>query len=287
MNPNLPLITDQFKNTWVENKTSDEYHADKTAIGSTSLKAILESPLAFLAAIKSPPDEDNDALRFGRAAHQAFLEPDEFRRRMVAQPDFGDLRTKEAKQFKARWTEDLPPGVTVVTKDELDTITGIINSIAGHKHALGLVKGARPEISGYFRDEKTGILCKFRPDLLHTDLTALTDFKTTRSCGRKKFSDEIFTRKYYFQMAFYREGVKAITGKYPDTCAWLAAEKTDPYDVAVYYASEAMIEKGEKAYRYALDKLKECMTTGVWHGKQPDGIEPIDLPYYTTFSEEY
>jgi hypothetical protein len=143
------------------------------------------------------------------------------------------------------------------------------------------------ELSAFWVDEETGVHCKCRPDFLAlkpgTDwlvenLLGIVDVKSCCDASVEGFGRSIASYGYDVQAAYYQDGIYQITGlRLP--FYFLAIEKDAPNAVAVYRASEAMIEVGRKKYRAALQLMRWCGEHGYWPGYQPSGeIEDISLP---------
>lgn len=283
----MSLIDLTLKPHWKENLSNEEYHSNKNAVGSSSLRKILKSPISFYADFfGEKKEEKNDAMRFGELVHVAVLEGPRFLEKMTVVPKFSGMtkdgressQSAEAKKKKAEWYADAEAqNKIIVTEEDQEKILGIMNSITQHEGAMNLLKNGAREVSGFFSDPQTGIVNKIRPDFVSFDLGTLVDLKTTQSVVRSDFQKTIWNYRYDFQLAMYGEGVKAITGKAPQYHALIAVETTAPYEVAVYIADEGMISKGQEDYRKALDTLSECLATNEWPRYQKD-IEDISLP---------
>lgn len=271
-------INPELTPSWRDDLSNDAYHADKTAVSSSSLKLVLKSPLSFknhfIDGVRTEPTK---AMVFGTLVHTAVLEGMDFLRNYFIVPDFGDLRSSKNRAKRDEWTASLPFGAQVVTEQEMRDIEGMLNAVLRHKDAMRLLKDGVTEVSGYYADPVTGIKCRIRPDFLGENLGVLADLKTTVSCTLDDFSRAIWSYRYDFQMAMYAEGIRVITGqkiKYP---AFIAVEKTPPYEVAVYVADDGMMDYGLTDYRRALDTLKKSLDSDVWPGYQ-EGVQNIALP---------
>jgi hypothetical protein len=281
----IEIVGSEYVNHWNEKQTMAEYHADKTAIGSGKLKTILKSPRTFRAVYEEEQREDTDAFQFGRLVHLAILEPAKFEQTVKLMPDFGDQRSSKNRDAKAAWLAELPPGTELCTQEQLDDLRGMIDSLMAHKEAFAALKNGKTEISGYYRDSETGIKCKIRPDFLQFELNALVDLKTTRDCTREAFSRTVWQYRYDFQLAMYAAGIKEITGRAPKFNAILALEKVKPYEVALYVADEAMMERGELDYRKALRTLKKCITENKFNQPYQTETQSIFLPQWAFYEE--
>jgi hypothetical protein len=250
-----------------ENLPAEEYH-NGIGVGSTMLKDMLESPRKYqLKHILKREPYESDALRFGRIAHMALLEPDKLIGKFVVKPKI-DRRTNVGKAAHAEWVAKLAPDAIVMTEDESQDLLGMIESVKEHKRTSSLLKRGKPEVSGYWTHE-TGQVCRVRPDFLIDDANGFTivDVKTTRNLDR--FYLDAIEYDYPLQAAFYADGIEAITRK-PVIFVFLAIEKSAPYEIGLFVADESVRECGKIAYTEALIKLSECKTTNTYSFKNPD-----------------
>lgn len=278
---NYPQIApEDFKASWVEKQSNEEYHADKSAVSSSSLRLMVtRSPAHFHAQhVLAEKQEETAAMQFGSLVHEAILEPQVFRNRVRVMPDFGDLRKADNREKKAQWHSDLPPTALVVGQEEADKLIAISESVMKHDIAAGVLAGAQFEKSGYYRDPVTGIKCRIRPDAWNPRLGILADIKTTQDASLDAFMGSIAKYGYHFQMGMYEEAIKIITGQAPRISCFIAVEKNPPYAVAVYQCDEAILSTGNHQYRRALDKLLECMAIDYWPSYQDKKSQTITLP---------
>lgn len=273
------LAAADFQPHWVENHPAALYHGDKLSVSSTELRRMHRSPHKFRMLRKRPPTPTK-AMEFGTLVHGFVLEGADYLKRYVVMPDFklthGHPNSNVHKAAKGEW---LLANIDklVVTQDELDDVHGILDSLINHQDAFDLLKQGVTEISGYYRDPETGILCRIRPDFLAFDLTVLIDLKTTQDIEEERFSNEIWKWRYDFQMAMYGEGTEQISGRKVEHHALIACEKEYPYEVAVYHLDEPAIETGARDYHRSLRRLKECIDTDRWPGYQTS-VKDIGLP---------
>lgn len=273
-------------------KTPD-YHADKTAVNSSSLKKILKSPLAFHDAFYGKPKEPSDTMKFGTLAHLAILQPDKFKKSYVVMPEFVSKKadgtvtdsknTIYYKQQVEEWKSSLLPEAVVVTQEEQEKLFRTVDAILKHKTARNLLKDGSPEVCGYWRDEETGIKCRMQADFISFNANALIDLKTTSDCSWDSFRRSVENYNYPFQLAMYSNGIKNITNIKPDFHIWIAVENVAPYEVMVYEMSPQYSEIGEWEYRQALKKLNECLNKKAFLPAQTE-IE-IGEPSYWYFKK--
>lgn len=278
IDPKVLLAGPDFINHFDESITDEQYHSDKTHVGSSSLRLVLDSPKAFYwNFFKGEQEPETDAMRLGRIIHKAVLEGREFQNSYCIVPDFGDMRSKANREKKAAWLADRPAGQIMTTQEELDMILGIVESIMEHPQGPDLLKNGKPEVAGYYRDPETNIRLKIKPDFLSFDVGSLVDLKSTRSSEKRRFMSSIFEYRYDIQLFMYSEGTRLITGKKPDLISAIAVEKKIPYESAIYYFQEHNMVQAESDYRQALRRLRQCIDENKWPQRQTM-IEPVEEP---------
>lgn len=262
---------EDYKPHWVADLPDEIYHADKTAVNSSSVKAMAKSARAFHGAffsgrIKQP----TDAMKFGTLAHMAILQGAKFRDRYLVQPDFGDMRSSTNRAKRDSWLLDVPEGHIVVTADERDDLFGMIDSVLSHERAYALLADGSPEIAGYWRDAETGIRLRMKADFIAFNLGALVDVKTTTDCRWTEFRRSVEKLRYDIQMAMYDDGTGIISGKKPEHRVWLAIESKFPYEVACHEVPPQYELTGQYEYRSALRRIKRCVELNQWPQGQAD-----------------
>lgn len=273
----LPQIVELFEAHWLENQESDAYHSDLTAVSSTGLRKMLKSPKAFYAYCHEPKAEPTRDMRIGHLIHMVLLEPWKFNERCVVDKGFGDLRSATHRKAREEWKNTLALDATIVSQDEYDDLRRIVDSVHSHRDACKLLRNGKPEMSGFYRDETTGIKCKIKPDYLNTQLMALIDVKSTKDCSMAEFQKSIWNYRYDFQLGMYIDGIRNITKKDVNYAIFLVIEKQAPFEVALYVADTVALTKGYESYRAALDSLHACLTTNQWSRYQ-ESLQTISLP---------
>jgi hypothetical protein len=268
-------------------------------VSSSALGHILRS-VEHYEAYKTQTFRQSDAMAFGSAVHLAFLEPDLFRAQYIdAKPPHSlDWRRNEAAKMAAQGLhpEEMTEGKLARTKPE--TIAGYLeepevaemvehyrqhgegpamdeemianvlrarDNLDAHPIARNLVLGSKKEVSYFWRDEKTSLLCKCRPDIERED-DVWVDLKTTRDASELSFSKSVQNFGYYRQGAFYADGSAIATGIAKSLYVIIAVENTAPFSVAVYELDHEWIELGRERYREALRKLNDHQQNGTWKG---------------------
>lgn len=297
-NPKLLLAPEDFENRWVEGVEDHVYHGDKTSVSSSHLKKVKLVSLktfhhSFFVAGETEPTEP---LRFGKLAHLAILEGEKFKERYIVQPEFwgftqkgektNSANCKEVKEKAAAWLADLPKGSIVCTIEDRENLLGMIDSVLSHRKASEFLNAGIAEVSGYYRDPKTGIRCRIKPDFMCRKRRIITEFKTTVDCREEAFKWQIFGDKfnplwYDFQLAMQCEGFRQIEKHAVELAAWVAIEKKAPYEIAVHPLTVPTQDIGAIKYRLALDDLKKAIDTDRWPGVQDgDDVSFIVPPDY-------
>lgn len=278
------IVTPDFVNSWRDLNPTEEsentYHADKSAIASGDIKSFLKSPAHFQHFhFTDEEKEESDAMRFGRAAHTMLLEPEKFKEKFIAKPDFGDMRKPANRAERDIWLSDLPKDLIPCSTEDLAVLTGIMNSLQAHPVGKQLFKEGFCEAIGYYRDPETGLKCRIKPDFVSQKRSAVIDFKTTRDARKFLFAKTMYENRYDIQAAHYAAGIKIIEGWEPKRRILVVVEKKPPFAVAVYCLGHTTVEKSDLDRRYALDGIANCLVTNSYESYQTEA-EDIDLPAY-------
>ncbi len=253
------------------------YHAGP-GVSKSQLDKLAQSPFHYWAHYISgspPPRTETPAMRFGTAVHTAILEPDHFADWIVL-PDL-DGRTKEGKAAKALALQEAAvTGVEVISADDHAKVKAIADSFHAHKHLAALLDAGHAELSVYWTDPDTGILCRCRPDWLAPD--CVLDLKTTEDASPRAFQRSAYGWRYWVQAAFYLDGLAAngIDGR---RFVFAAIEKSQPHACAGYAASEQLIAAGREEYRRLLVQLRQCHEADRWPG-YAESLAVLDLPAF-------
>lgn len=262
------------------NLSNAEYHSSD-GVSKSGLDLIAQSPLHYWAKYLDPnrqPDDPTPALLLGTAIHTAVLEPERFANDYLVAPNV-DRRTNDGK---ARWAEfmETAQGKTVISSADFDKCRQIADQVRSHPTAMTLFNDGAPEVSAYWIDQETGVLCKCRPDWLSKKL--VVDLKSSRDASPDAFQRSAYSYRYHVQAAWYLDGIAAATGKPRDAFIFAAFEKDPPFACAFYYADEGMIEAGRREYRRLLRTYADCLSAGRWPG-YPIELQALTLPAWAAF----
>lgn len=257
----------------------DEYAAID-AVSNTGLGKLAKSPADYQEWIRNKgADEPTQAMRIGKLAHRAVLEPDkfeaEFSSTYAVKPQDMKFSTKEGKDWR---NDQSQAGLEIITYDECRFLRGAADAISSHPIAsqmLSIGKAEQAVVTEY-----NGIPVKARIDWL-TDWTrgadTIVDMKTTESAEPKDFYwRAIIGRKYYRQAAYYLD-LCNLAGIPMKHFTILAIEKVSPYLISCHQISDELIRKGRNEYVNLLGRFAECKLKNEWPG-YPAELHVAPLP---------
>jgi hypothetical protein len=251
----------------LERLANEDYHA-RPEISSSDLKHIINTPLHFkrLCLEKNTLErQSNEAFALGECAHSVFLEQatDGF----TAVPDGIDRRTKQGRaDYEAFVAANA--GKRVISADQLKRVKEMFNVIASNTRASELVSrgGVLIEESFLYRDEGTGLACKFRPDImwLGDESIEISDYKTAESAAPHAFAKAAARYYYHLSAAHYIVGAERLYNRPVTAYKFIVQEKSEPYAVAIYTMSMSDIQRAISMRAGLIGRIAECMQTGLW-----------------------
>lgn len=252
---------------WISNEA---YHKS-AGVSKSQLDRFAQSPAHYLASLTMPRKE-TEAMRIGTLFHTLVLEPE--KADFVVGPNI-NKNTKEWKAFKA---EAEASGQVVIDEGDNAMLQGMVASIKAHPAASALLSGPGiAEGSCWWYDERSGELCRCRPDFYRQDLGIIVDLKTTDDASPEAFAKSIAKCGYHRQNAMYVDGVEAVTGDYVKGFVFVVTEKSAPYCTAVYSLDTQCAELGRDQYKRLLLDLADCKIARNFPGYS-DKIEALSLP---------
>jgi hypothetical protein len=261
----------------------EEYHSDKTAIGNSGLKEVLDCPALYFGQNLDPQrpqaeERDSAAQQFGNMAHCILFEHDQFNRRYQVGPDVHSKALKAWKDFAATLPEGcdgIKPGQYASARKIREQALAIPELREALEHPEG-----RGEVSAYWRDERTGVLCKNRPDWVMPvgdKACILWDGKTFSTGDTDEFARQVPRMGYDIQAAWYTDGFGRASGLHVLAFVFIVIGNEWPHPINLCVLDEAAMDSGRRKYRRGLDTYAECLKTGNWPGYAP-GIKTITLP---------
>lgn len=257
----------------------DDYRA-ADGVNMSRLKAMRKSPLHYKT--DRPVSARPETLLLGSLIHAAVLEPLEIPKHYVVEPDWrnhadnvdatGKQSTGHTAWVKDRKAEfaDANVGKHVVTQQQYDSAVACSKAVSDNHAASEMLRhrGGKPEVSIFWEDAPTGLLCKARIDWLLVQLGRLVDVKTCED--RTTFQHSFERLAYPAQMAFYVDGYAKLTGELLDP--WIVAiEKDLPHCVMAQRVSKRAMSDGRRLYGRWLRRVAECEDRGEWPGYECSG----------------
>lgn len=269
--------------------TAEQYHADRTSISSSGLRALLDPgcPAQFKYDRDNPPAPKRE-FDLGHAAHKLVLgDGPEFR--VI---DYPNYKKKDAQNQR---DEAYALGLVPLLPKEHEQVQAMADAIRRHPIAGGLFTPGtgRAELSIYWTDPATGVRCRVRPDWLKEmpGLALAVDYKTITKADPSTASRAIKDHSYHQQDAFYIDGIWAALQPEDVRFAFVFQSKQPPYLITVRELTQQDRDIGRARNERALRLYAECESTGVW----PDWTGPvteipqIGMPTWDTIrqAEEY
>lgn len=255
-----------------------------TSVSSSGLRRVLEenggSPAHFFAEWDGNPEaiepEEKAHFVFGRAVHHLMLGEASFSSHFIIRPrevpdEQGVLRPWSGKGSSTKgsqaWTEAAQKtGRTIVTLDQVQHIKGMAVALGMHRLVRAGILSGRIERTIVWRDEKTKLWVKCRPDAIPTDSGDFADLKTTLSVAGPDIRKALANYAYHQQMALIREGARKVLKIEPASFSLVFIEKKLPYCVRVAVLRAQDLDLGAEQNRRALDLIAECIKSKHWPG---------------------
>lgn len=255
------------------------------AVGSSSLKNILQSPADYKAALEMPSQETT-ATKLGTATHTAILEPEKFDEEYLCEPeDWGPHNVGEGKKkWDALKKQAKEEGKTPFAWKDTQYLNRVRESAKDHEALQMLLSGGKPEVTAWAKIGDHNY--KARVDWLTHQQSGLFDscwvwdLKTSsKGMDDNSLSRTIFNNGYHFQAAHHTQVLKAA-GIDVKGWGWIFVSTDTPYPhIVMRKASPALLAAGYEDWKYAKRLLEQCTKDDQWPGFAKLPLE-IDLPQW-------
>ena len=249
-------------------------YAEAPGLNQSKLKVMRRSPKKFKHML-NVSKTDTLELGMGRAIHTAVLEPETFNDCYAQLPEV-NLRTNDGKKLIQDF-KNMNPGKDFLKASEYTEVFEIAASVLGDPDAARLLADTERELSVWWKDEGTDVLCKARIDAWLPKARTIIDLKTTRDAG-PAFARGIWQYGYHLQAAWYMQALEAH-GLMPAHFIFIAVEKEPPYDVGIYRLTDEVIQLSRQENSALLRKYAECERKDYWPG-YTEGIVDIGIPKF-------
>jgi hypothetical protein len=245
-------------------------------LSASGLKLLAQSPEHYKYAVR----EETPAMLKGTATHCAVFEPERFEKEYIVAPKV-DRRTKAGKET---WAELEESGKIVLSAEDYADIVGMAASVRRRSISGELVAGGIAEQSVYW--EYTAVIvedinftftCKARPDYIKplSGGYVVVDLKTTQDA--RDFERRAYSYGYHIQAAHYLHGLNNTEYGAARGFLFVAVEKTPPYGVKVYEASQDFLCRGNDEIFKLYSLYAQCHEYNNWPGYE-ETIQPLNLP---------
>ena len=194
-------------------KMTDKEYFDLPALSASQIKQYDKGAYWFWKTSPfnpdRPPEQDTDAMIFGRVCHCLLLEPDNFNETFEV-VDFGKSRNNKKYEEMAQATEK-----TLITPDEYKRAKLMIKSVQEHRLASTILDGATAELPFTWVDQETHLLCKAKLDAVKRTKNGIVviDYKTSSDIdGLLNWPQKL---QYPLQAEFYARAVEQKYGQRP------------------------------------------------------------------------
>jgi hypothetical protein len=261
------------------------YHA-ADGLNNSTLSSLAKSPAHCYALHQAPGRPQRiatPAMMGGTLAHCAILEPHELAARYAVRPAVLDLRTKAGKE----WVDCIPAGVDVITEDQRDNAEKQRAAVFNVSELAELLDNGAPELSAFWTDPATGILCKCRPDWMSPagdGSVILLDVKTTTDADPKAFAKTVLQYGYHRQAAWYSNGYERATGHQVLAFVFAVVTNSYPFLASACVLDEQFLALGADDCRELLDEYADCKQSGYWPAFT--GMNVVPAPAWALPSQE-
>jgi hypothetical protein len=243
------------------------------------LKLMARSPAHFFAWKRDAraPVIERAGQEAGALAHCLTLEPGEFPFRYAVGPEVSRATTAW-KSFAAAH-----PHHICLKPSQLESALAQAASIRALPDVAKLLAKGEAEVSAYWIDAATGVLCQCRPDWVHPVGTdgapgvILVDVKTYSDASPEEFARQVARKRYHWQAAWYSMGYALAAGVPVLGFVFVAVETEWPFAACACMLDDESLAVARREIAPLVALYAECERAGTWPG-YPVGIAQIQLP---------
>jgi len=237
----------------------------QTPIRATAIKQGALS-MAHMHASMTEQRDDTPAMRWGRLAHMAVLEPIT----LASLPQWDGGR-KAGKEWAA-FSECLDDGDDYVTADELDRLAALTQATRAPLASIS------PITHTEVRVDWTGELYGAATCRIDAVLKSggFVEVKTCRNIEERAFLRQSYALHYEIQLGWYAHGLET-TGKRGEVWV-LAIESAPPYTTALYNVSPHILAGGYREAARIACAYRVCEAVGTFAGPYDDRVLAYELP---------
>ncbi len=207
--------------------------------------------------------EPTPAMEIGSALHAGLIEPDKFSN-YISDDLFltlGSRRTNAYKDAVDRFKAEHPEK-TIIKDEDFNSILKVLNEVRKSDICNELLSGGEAEMSYYWRNKETGLVCKCRPDYVKIGKRSyITEIK--KCYDASTFEKIIVNRRYHIQAVQCLEGIQAVTQCDPENLVFIfmIVETEFPFGIRLMMLKPSDLIYAQKQRLSDMEKLKKCFDT--------------------------
>ena len=243
--------------------TNAEYHR-RPELSSSQLADFFDDPIVWYNRWKIrrwPHKSPTDAMRRGTLTHdiieegvEYFLADSEKRLGQLIKTIPPAVLNGQGHCKGKSWTswKEENPARHYLKVGELNPFREILKNVQANKQARPFLECEDREVTIIWTDEDTGIKCRSKIDTLHP--RCINDWKTCRENTPHAIEQECEKRHYARRLAFYRRGVRALTGE--SLPVNVSAIKSKPgFGCRTYEIAESWLQSADEDVSHALERM--------------------------------
>lgn len=263
----------------------DAYCKDVTAVGSSHLRAIMETEAHYKAEVLDGDLEDDESITadLGSAIHCLILEEGEFADRYEVAPK--EVERRAGKEYMESRERAIFRGRKLLLQKDLRHLEKMRDSLHAHPIARAMLSQGKYEHTYFITDPHTGLRKKARPDLVapHPELKGKlchVDLKSTalRSIAIQPWANHEFRMGRHIQAFWHKDVFEQVMGEpgLVEECYHVVVMQKPPYLVRIMRIPPEWIELGRLDANEGTRRLLEALEAGEFKGYPDDEI--LDLP---------
>lgn len=245
-----------------------DYHARKDALSSSEIRDLRDSP-GHYQFYRANPKPKTDPMRAGDRVHTALFEPELYAAKYIIELETepGVRLPKRSDDQKEKWAEfeaGLEEWQDEVSREEFEEGLEIADELREHELVKAILATALfTEGSLFWKDKRTDVLCKARPDIYVAKHKMLLDLKVVNKGNERAFSAAIQEHGYHIQAAHYSEGLRFFDQPV-EKASYIVVERKKPRVIQTYTLADAELAAGIEERKALLDLFVECTGSGSW-----------------------
>lgn len=232
-----------------------------------------------------PERKSTPQMMLGTALHTLALEPAAFEQRYCTDLD----ESRNSKKYREFLRDCTCAGLIPLSDDDRERVFAMRDSLMSNAQIADSLSGGRSEVSGWFTDPASGVLCKFRADYVkpirNGRAALLVDVKTTADASLDAFSRSIATFGYHTQADWYVNGYSVAANVQCEGMLFVVVETEFPYACAAYTLDDESLAQAARLNARVRAIYRLCVEADSWPG-YGDAVQEIGLPRWAYTQEK-